>query len=179
MIDEGIEKGMEKVMERVIEKVIEEIIEEGMEKGIEKERAEIALRMLEQNMELQLIAQITKLSIQQSQRLKKLEDLREAMKGKNTAKTRMKLWKLSQDEVLREYLEAINIKERNGISAENLARREGQLEGIVQGLKEGIEEGIAEVILKLLNTGMSAEKISKVTGFSKEEICKLQEKSKR
>ena len=47
------------------------LIDEGMEKGIEKERAEVALRMLEQNMELQLIAQITKLSIQQLEKLKK------------------------------------------------------------------------------------------------------------
>ena len=59
LIDEGMEKGIEKGMEKGIEK--------GMEKGMEK----VAVRMLEQNMELQLIAQITNLSIQQLQKLKK------------------------------------------------------------------------------------------------------------
>ena len=55
LIDEGIEKGIEK----------------GMERGMERGKEEVALRMLEQNMELQLIAQITNLSIQQLQKLKK------------------------------------------------------------------------------------------------------------
>ncbi len=63
LIDEGIEKGMEKGIEKGMEK--------GIEKGIEKGKTEVALRMLEQNMELQLIAQTTNLSIQQLQRLRK------------------------------------------------------------------------------------------------------------
>ena len=71
LIDEGMEKGIERGIEKGIEKGMEKGIERGMEKGIEKGRAEVALRMLEQNMELQLIAQITNLSVQQLQKLKK------------------------------------------------------------------------------------------------------------
>ena len=71
LIDEGMEKGIERGIEKGIEKGMEKGIEKGMERGIEKGRAEVALRMLEQNMELQLIAQITNLSVQQLQKLKK------------------------------------------------------------------------------------------------------------
>ena len=49
----------------------EEGIEKGMEKGIGKCKEEVALRMLQQNMELQLISQLTGLSIEQLQKLKK------------------------------------------------------------------------------------------------------------
>ena len=71
-IDEGMEKGVERgVMEKVIEEVIEEGMEKGMKIGIEKGIEKMALRMLEQDMELQLIAQITNLSIQRLQKLKK------------------------------------------------------------------------------------------------------------
>ena len=44
--------------------------EEGKEKGREEGKEEVALRMLQQGMDLQLIAQITDLSIQQLQKLK-------------------------------------------------------------------------------------------------------------
>ena len=78
---------------------------------------------------------------------------------------------LSQDEVLQEYIDAIDKRERDRISSENLARREGRQEG----RKEGIEEGV----LNFLDTGMSVEDVSKVTGFSREEIYKFQDKSKQ
>ncbi len=149
--------------------------EEGVIKGLHKERENVALNMLKNGVDTQIILDVTKFTKDALEGLKRLEDLREAMKGKNTTKTGKKFWNLSQDEILEEYLDALDKRERDRISAENLARREGQQEGI----EKGRQEGIAEVILKLLNTGMSAEKISKVTGFSKEEICKLQEKSKR
>ena len=58
---------MKSTYDRLMEEGMEKGIEKGMEKGIEK----TALRMLEKNMELQLIAQITNLSIQQLQELKK------------------------------------------------------------------------------------------------------------
>ena len=65
--EEGIEKGIEKGIVKGIEKGIEK----GRVKGIEQGREEVALRMLRQDMELQLIAQFTGLSIQQLQKLKK------------------------------------------------------------------------------------------------------------
>ncbi len=99
-------------------------------------------------------------------------------KGEDMAKAVKHLLNLSQDEALQEYIDAFDKRERDRISAENLARREGQQEGIEKGIEKGRQEGIAEVILKFLNTGMSAEEVSKVTGFSREEICKFQERSK-
>ena len=104
-------------------------------------------------------------------------------KGDDMAKAVKHLLNLSQDEALQEYIDAFDKRERDRISAENLARREGQQEGIEKGIekgrKEGRQEGIEEVVLKFLNAGMSAEKISEITGFSKKEIYKLQEKSNR
>ena len=88
-------------------------------------------------------------------------------KGEDMAKATEHLWNLSQDEALQEYIDAIDKQERDRVSAENLARREGQ------------QEGIEEVVLKFLNAGISAEKVSKITGFSREEIYKFQEKAKR
>ena len=70
-MEEGRKKGMQQGIEEGIEKGIEEGIEKGIEKGVEKGRQEVALRMLEQNMRLQLITQLTGLPIQQLQKLKK------------------------------------------------------------------------------------------------------------
>ena len=61
----------DQVMISTATKLFNEGIEKGREEGIEKGRNEVALRMLQQNMELQLIAQLTGLSIQQLQKLKK------------------------------------------------------------------------------------------------------------
>ena len=49
---------------------IEKGIEKGREEGIEKGREEVALRMLQQGMDLQLIAQVTDISIQHLHKLK-------------------------------------------------------------------------------------------------------------
>ena len=54
-------------------------------------------------------------------------------------------------------------------------RQEGRQEGIQRGRQEGRQEGIKEVVLKLLNADMSVEKVSTITGFSKEKIRKFQE----
>ena len=68
---EVIKSEEDQMMKSTYNRLIDEGMEKGMERGIEKGRAEVALRMLEQNMELQLIAQITNLSVQQLQKLKK------------------------------------------------------------------------------------------------------------
>ena len=87
------------------------------------------------------------------------------------AKAVKHLLNLSQGEALQEYIDAFDKRERDRISAENLARREGHL--------EGRQKVIEEIVLKFLNFGMSVEKVSKITSFSKEEVCKFQEKAKR
>ena len=56
-----------------IKEGIREGIEKSIKEGKEKGRKEIALRMLQQNMELQLISQVTDLSIEQVQKLKNKE----------------------------------------------------------------------------------------------------------
>ena len=43
--------------------------------------------------------------------------------------------------------------------------------------QEGRQEGRQEVILKLLNADMSVEKLSEITGLSKQEIHNFQEES--
>ena len=45
--------------------------------------------------------------------------------GGDMAKAMKHLWNLSQDEALQEYIDAFDKRERDRISAENLARREG------------------------------------------------------
>ena len=56
-----------KIFNEGVKEGIEKSIKKGMEEGIK----EIALRMLQQDMELQLISQLTGLSIKQLQKLKK------------------------------------------------------------------------------------------------------------
>ena len=46
------------------------------------------------------------------------------------------------------------------------------------GKQEGLQEGRQEVILKLLKADMSVEKVSRITGFSKEKIRNFQKDSK-
>jgi len=52
---------------------------------------------------------------------------------------------------------------------------EGREQGIQQGIQEGIEREKREVALKLLQEGMSIEKVASITGLSVEEVQKLQE----
>ena len=83
-------------------------------------------------------------------------------KGGQMAKAVKSLWNLSEEEAEREYLFALEKQERDRRSAENSA----------------YEKGRQEVILKLLKADMSVEKVSEITGLSKQEIRKLQEEHK-
>ncbi len=47
-----------------------------------------------------------------------------------------------------------------------------------EGLQKGRQEGRQEVVLKLLKADMSVEKVSRITGFSKEKIRNFQKDSK-
>ena len=68
---EAREKGLQEGRIKGIEEGRKEGVEKGVEKGIEKGRQEVALQMLKQNMQLQLITQLTGLSIHQIEKLKK------------------------------------------------------------------------------------------------------------
>ena len=63
LFNEGRQEGIEKGIEKGIKK--------GRQEGKEEGKEEVALRMLQQGMDLQLIAQVTDLSIQQLHKLKK------------------------------------------------------------------------------------------------------------
>ena len=57
--------------------------------------------------------------------------------------------------------------------------QQGIQKGIQQGMQKGVQKGmqqLQEAALKLLEMGMSIEKVSQVTGFSKLKIRKLQVK---
>ena len=60
------------------------------------------------------------------------------------AKAVKHLLNLSQGEALQEYIDAFDKRERDRISAENLARREGRLEGQQKGIEKGIKKGRQE-----------------------------------
>ena len=51
--------------------------------------------------------------------------------------------------------------------------------GRQEGMQIGEKKGLQEVTLKLLEMGMSIEKVSQVTGFSKVKIRKLQAEAKK
>ena len=65
--------------------------------------------------------------------------------------------------------------------------REGKQQGIQKGMQQGIEQDIQkgmqkgrrEITLKLLNADMSVEKVSEITGLSKQEIHKFQKDAKK
>ena len=97
-------------------------------------------------------------------------------KGDDMAKAMKHLLNLSQDETLQEYIDAIDKRERDRISAENLARREGQQEGIEKGRKEGQQEGTEKVALNMLKNRINIQVILDVTKLSKEELEQLKEK---
>ena len=55
----------------------------------------------------------------------------------------------------------------------------GEKKGLQKGMQQGMQQGLQEVTLKLLEMGMSIEKVSQVTGFSKVKIRKLQAEAKK
>ena len=60
--------------------------------------------------------------------------------------------------------------------AHDKGREEGRKEGRKEGREEGREEGRDEVISRLLKFGMSVNEVSVATGYSTEEILKVQSK---
>ena len=96
-------------------------------------------------------------------------------KGEDMAKATEHLWNLSQDEALQEYIDAIDKQERDRISAENLARREGKQEGI----KKGQEQGVRKVALNMLKSGVDIQVILDATKLSRKELEQLKKYKKK
>ena len=76
------------------------------------------------------------------------------------------------DEVSQE-IEGENIMKELDLTVAEIVQKNCQ-EWKQEGMQKGRQEGIKEVVLKFLNADMSIEKISSITGFSKEKIRKFQ-----
>ena len=88
---------------------------------------------------------------------------------------------------MRDLWESDRVSELN--SAKRKATEEGRKEGIKEGIKKGQEEGIKkgqeegrkqkqiEIAIKMIEIKMATEKISEITGLSKEEINKIKNNS--
>ena len=53
-------------------------------------------------------------------------------------------------------------------------KEEGRQEGIQKGMKRGMQKGMQQVVLNMLKKQTDIAFISEVTGFSEEEIRKIQ-----
>ena len=93
-----------------------------------------------------------------------------------------RLWNISQDEEMRDLLEAREKQVRDHISSVEYAREEGREEGHLKGEQEGIQKGRQEekkkVALKLLQGRVDLRLIKESTELSEEEI-KIIEKDLR
>ncbi|SHH06646.1 conserved hypothetical protein (putative transposase or invertase), partial [Thermosyntropha lipolytica DSM 11003] len=70
-IRKGIEQGIAKGIEQGIAKGIEQGIAKGIEQGIEKGKEEAALNALQKGLDIETIAEITGLSVERIEELKK------------------------------------------------------------------------------------------------------------
>ena len=75
------------------------------------------------------------------------------------------LWNLSQNEVLREYLEALDKKERDRISREEFVREEAT--------EKGIQKERREIASNMLKSGVDIQIILNTTKLSREELEEL------
>ena len=70
-IKEGIEKGIQEGLEKGIQEGLEKGIQEGREKGIQDKSIEVAKKMLNKKMDINLISEVTNLSKKELEKLKK------------------------------------------------------------------------------------------------------------
>ena len=83
-----------------------------------------------------------------------------------------RLWNISQDEEMRDLLEAREKQVRDHISSVEYAREEGREEGHLKGEQEGIQK----VALRLLQKGFDFKVIKETTELSEEEIKTIEKK---
>ena len=110
-------------------------------------------------------------------------------KGEVMGEAVKKLWNLSQDELVRERLEAIERQRRDRVAEIEYARDEGMERGmekgiergmekgiergIERGVEKGIEEGVKKIALAMMRMGVELDTIISATGLSKKELEKL------
>ena len=89
-----------------------------------------------------------------------------------------RLWNLSEDDYIREQMEAIEKQRRDQVARENDARAEGMEKGRVEGMEkgrvEGMEKGRAErnkeVARQMLKEGVDISMICRYTGLTEKEV---------
>ncbi len=119
-----------------------------------------------------------------------------AKKGRDMGRAVKNLWNLSQDELMRERLEAEDKQRRDRLSQIDTAheeglekglergREKGREEGLEKGLERGREEGLEKgrrkereaIALKMILKGQEALEIAEATGLSEDEIKALPKK---
>lgn len=99
-----------------------------------------------------------------------LENIPEKMVQENVINKAFNL--ANRTNLTREELEDLQKKEMF-IADQQALRMKARKEGIEQGKQEGIKEGIKEVAKNLINSGMTTEQITQLTGLSLEEINSL------
>ncbi len=122
--------------------------------------------------------------LKESGRIGKRQSEALASRGEVMSKAMKGLWNLSQDEVMREMMEAEENQRRDQLTREEFAwergeqsgRKKGRQEGIEEGRKEGVEQGLATVVLRMLQNGLSPEEIKQNTGLS---LAKIRELAKQ
>ena len=110
-------------------------------------------------------------------------------KGEEMGNAVKKLWNLSEDEKIQEYMEAIEKQRRDQWARESYVRREGREEGEKKGREEGEKKGREEgekkgreegerkkqkeVALQMLAKGLDISTVCECTGLSEEEVRAL------
>ncbi len=101
-----------------------------------------------------------------------------AKKGRDMGRAVKNLWNLSQDELMRERLEAEDKQRRDFLSQIDTAHAEGFEKGYKEARerrrKEGRRKEREAFVLKLLSEGIKISVITTVTEFSEDEIKALQ-----
>lgn len=137
-VKEGLREGIHRGRREGLELGTQRSIGQGMEKGL----IQTAMNMLEKNMEFDVIAELTGLSIGKVEDLSKYDDLLEM---ETMFAEKVKYWAKAWEE-------------------------EGLREGIQRGLREGIKQGIEQALIQtaenMLDKGMKHEVIAKLTGLS-------------
>ena len=100
-------------------------------------------------------------------------------KGEDMKKAMFRLKELSREEGLQLVEEAKEKARRDQAARERDSFNEGLDQGMEQGIEKGKIEGKAELIINMLQEKADISFIAKVTGFSKEEISKLEESERK
>lgn len=113
--------------------------------------------------------------LKESRRMGEREGKELSSKGQEMEEAMFHLKELSRDEGLRLVEEAREKAWKDQAAREDESFDRGIKRGIEKGIEKGIKQGKQELVVSMLKNGMEVSLISKITGFSKEEIVELKE----